>query len=241
MNLDPGTAHAGDDADLADLLAHLPVSADAKRDLLARLGDSVRHYHGLHHVALLWRRHRALGAGLVVREAPWHTLLACAIAFHDAVYDPRRRDSEARSAALWRRARPALDPASVDWVADTVLATADHLGAARRPGMDEAAWQARVWMLDLDLTPLGETPAAFDANTARLRAEYAHLPDAVWSEGRRAFLRGLASRGTLYRSPVIAAAFDAPARANLAREIAAGTAEAAAVTGWTVPVARDER
>lgn len=212
-----GTGRAGDAATLTDLFAHLPVSPDAKRDLLARLGDPARHYHGLHHVALLWRRHGALSVGLPVRRAPWHTLLACAIAFHDAVYDPRRRDSEARSAALWRASRPALDPAAVEWVAGTISATADHLGAGPEPGMDAAAWGARAWMLDLDLTPLGEVGAEFDANTDRLRAEYAHLSDAAWSAGRRAFLLGLAAYGALYRSPAIAAAFEAPARANLAR------------------------
>lgn len=217
---------SAEDPDLADLFARLPVAPGAKQDLLARLGDPARRYHGLHHVALLWRRHRAYGAGSDLCGPPWHGLLACAIAFHDAVYDPRRHDSEARSAAVWRESRPALDPAAVEWVAGTVLATADHLGAGPEPGMDAAAWRARVWMLDLDLTPLGEAPAEFEANTARLRAEYAHLSDAAWAAGRRAFLRGVASRGALYRSPALAAAFEVPARANLTREIAAADARA---------------
>ena len=208
----------GDAESIADLLAYIPVRPGVKQDLLARLSDPGRRYHGLHHVALLWQRHRVLGAGLPVTGAPWHALLACAVGFHDAVHDPQRRDSEARSAALWRAARPALDPAGVEWVAGTILATADHLGARPEPGMDGAAWAARAWMLDLDLTPLGEARAVFEANTALLREEYAHLSDAAWTEGRCGFLRRLAAHGGLYRSPAIAAVFDGPTRANLVRE-----------------------
>ena len=96
-------------------------------------------------------------------------MIACAIAFHDAIYDPQRRDNEARSATLWRSAEPALAPWEIDWVAGTILATADHLGAQPDPGMAEDAWRARLWMLDLDLTPLGGSWDAFDANTSKLR------------------------------------------------------------------------
>jgi len=76
---------------------------------------------------------------------------------------------------LWRAASPALEAGEIDWVGETILATADHLNAAPDPGMAPDAWQARVWMLDLDLTPLGAAEPDFIANTGRLREEYAHL------------------------------------------------------------------
>ena len=211
-----------DDAALiADLFAHVPVTPTAREDVLARMAGPDRHYHGLGHLATLWQRHLSHGAGLPVREPPWHRRIACAIAFHDAVYDPTRRDNEAASAALWRNAAPALAPWETDWVAGTILATADHLGAAPEPGMAPEAWEARLWMLDLDLSPLGESEATFNANTSGLRAEYAHLDDAAWASGRLGFLRALSGRGPLFRHPVLAAAFEAPTRANLARELAA--------------------
>ena len=212
-----------DDAALiADLFAQVPVDRAAREDVVARMGGPDRRYHGLGHLATLWRRHLRLGAGLPVRGAPWHRLIACAITFHDAVYDATRRDNEAASAALWRKAAPALAARDAEWVAGTILATADHLGAAPDPGMAPEAWEARLWMLDLDLSPLADAPDAFDANTAALRLEYAHLDDAAWVSGRRGFLRALSGRGPLFRHPVLAAAFEAPMRANLARVLAAG-------------------
>lgn len=201
-----------------DLMAHVPVTEAAAADLRARLEGADRHYHGMAHVELLWRRHLRYGAGLPVSAAPWHGWIACAIAFHDAIYDATRADNEQASAALWRAAAPALPSEGIEWVAGTILATSDHLGAAPEPAMPAAAWQARVWMLDLDLTPLGEVRAVFNANTDLLRREFAHLSDAQWEQGRAAFLRKMVGVPRLYRTPVLHDAFEAQARANLAAD-----------------------
>lgn len=203
---------------LAPILALVPVPDAAKAALRARLAEPSRHYHGTAHIALLWQRHLAHGIGLSVQAPPWHTLLACAIAYHDAIYDAARRDNEARSAELWRAAAPALPPDQVAWVADTILATANHLAARPASGMAPDAWAARQWMLDLDLTPLGEAPDIFDANSAALRREFAHLPDAEWTAGRAAFLRSIAAVPRLFRTPALHEQYEAAARANFARE-----------------------
>jgi predicted metal-dependent HD superfamily phosphohydrolase len=200
------------------ILALVPVPDAAKTELRARLAEPTRHYHGTAHIALLWQRHLAHGAGLSVQSPPWHTLLACAIAYHDAIYDAARKDNEARSADLWHAAAPALPADQVEWVAATILATANHLAARPDPGMAADAWAARQWMLDLDLTPLGEAPDIFDANTAALRREFAHLTDEQWTTGRAAFLRSIAATPRLFQTPVLHQAYEPAARANFARE-----------------------
>jgi predicted metal-dependent HD superfamily phosphohydrolase len=208
-------------AALDTLLDCVPVSDATRADLRARLQEPSRSYHNARHVALLWKRHLRYGAGLVVTAEPWHRLIASAIAFHDAVHDPRRRDNEAASAALWRRAQPSLSQDEVEWVAGTIEATASHLSAVPVPGMPEAAWTARLWMLDLDLTPLAEHPAGFAANTKRLRREAAHLPEAEWEAARLDFLRRIAAAPRLFRSDALAAAFERRARANITRQLVA--------------------
>ena len=208
---------------IADLFALVPVAPAMRDDVLARMAGPRRHYHDVGHLAFLWRHHLRYGADLPVCAPPWHRLIASAIAFHDAVYNPLRRDNELESAALWRAAAPDCQPWEVDWVAGTILATADHLGAQPDPNMAPDAWQARLWMLDLDLSALAEAEAGFDINTAKLRAEYAHLDDAAWDSGRRGFLSALSRHATLFRTPLLATAFEAPARSNLARELASIT------------------
>jgi len=86
--------------------------------------------------------------------------------------------------------------------------------------MTGEAWDARLWVLDLDLSPLGAETAISTINTAEIRAEYAHLDDATWVTGRRAFMRSLSRHPALFRTPVLSAAFEARARSNVARELA---------------------
>lgn len=203
---------------LRNLFAIAGLSGTARREVLRRMRDPQRHYHDPGHIALLWRRHRRFG-----RNTPTHAplptrLIACAIAFHDAVYDPMRKDNEKRSAMLWRRCAPAdLPQREVDWVAETIEATANHL--APYPA-DTARERLRLWMLDLDLTPLGEVPPVFARNTHALRQEFRRLPLPDWESGRLRFLRGLNETPRLYRSHVIARSFERQARRNIARELA---------------------
>ena len=204
-------------ATLHDLVVNAALAEYARIDVLRRMGAPGRHYHGLHHLGYLWMRHRRYGTGTPFAGRHLSRLIACAILFHDAVYDPARRDNERRSAALWCRSAPAdLAGRDRDWVAETILATADHL--APRPGRT-LRQRAVLWMLDLDLTPLGEEPNLFARNTRALRVEYRHVAEPEWERQRIGFLRKLHAAPALYRSPPIAAAFGAQARRNIAREV----------------------
>lgn len=204
-------------AALHDLLSTAALSEAARNTVLRQMATSWRHYHGLVHLATLWTRHGRFGTGTpFVAPAPTR-LIACAIAFHDAIYDARRSDNEHRSALLWRRHAPAdLSAANVDWVGATIEATADHLAS---PDATNQCARLRVWLLDLDLTPLGEPPELFARNTRRLRAEYRHLPEPEWQSGRLAFLRKLQAAPVLFRSAPLARAFEQQARRNIAGEL----------------------
>lgn len=203
--------------DIGDLLDRLPVSAQARMDLLRRMRAPGRHYHSDRHLALLWRRHCVFGHGGPFRQPAIERLIASAIAFHDAVLDPGHQGNEVEAAMLWRRqARSAarLAPAEIEWVAVTIEATAQHLAPwPSRTLLD----RARVWMLDLDLTPLGERPKVFTGDVCRLRAEAAHLDEATWHCQRLRYLERYARASRLFRSPVLARVFEARARANLQR------------------------
>jgi len=205
---------------LHELLAAAGLSEPARGAVLRRMGMPGRHYHGLGHLAALWTRHRRFGVGTPFVAPHNNRLIACTIAFHDAIYDVTRRDNELRSALLWRRWAPAgLPAADVLWVFDTILATANHLAVHHAATPRD---RLRLWLLDLDLTPLGEPGESFRRSTRRLRAEFHHLSEAEWDSGRLAFLRRLQAGPALFRSPRLAVAFEAQARRNIARELGDG-------------------
>lgn len=211
--------------ELQDLLEHVPLDDDAKDRLLAEMSRPGRHYHGVGHLATLWRRHRLYAAEAGLDEPEANALLACAIAYHDSVYDVRRGDNEERSADAWLResANSPIDEADRRWVADTILATKDHFGyRADMPRDARAARRerARLWMLDLDLTPLGETREVFDENSRQLRQEFAHMDDDAWQESMKGFRRHVLDAPRIYRSQPLAARFEAAARDNFSRPIA---------------------
>jgi predicted metal-dependent HD superfamily phosphohydrolase len=211
------------------LFDRVPIDAAAKADLVARMTTPDRFYHGLDHLALLWDRHCAYAGQTGFDEMD--RLIACAIAFHDCVYDSRREDNEERSAEVWMNAsrQSGLSGADRLWVAETICATRDHLTYLQTAAIDRAPprnaggclrKRARSWMLDLDLTPLGETPAEFDRNTQMLRREYLHLSERQWQEGQIDFLRRFFEAPRIYASPTLEAVFEAPARRNLEQQLA---------------------
>ncbi|MDO9711272.1 HD domain-containing protein [Paracraurococcus lichenis] len=202
-----------------DLLGMLDLPAPVRADLLRRMGEPWRGYHGMRHLAVLWARHRRFGRSGPMRRPRMAKLIAAAILFHDSVLVPGACDNEARSAELWERAARRLrgfTPAEIAWVADTIRATCDHLNA-RLPHGERGA--ARQWMLDLDLTPIGEDPVTFERNGRELRAEARHLDDATYAEAQRAFLGRMRAAPRMLRHPKLHATFEARARANIGREL----------------------
>lgn len=138
-----------------------------------------------------------------------------AIWYHDAVYDPRAKDNEERSAEWAKRSLTAwgLDGAFVERVVSLIHET-KHTGAA--PSSPDVAV-----LLDADLSVLGADADRYDDYARAIRAEYAFVPDAEYRSGRTAVLQGFLNRPRLYYTDDLFHERDARARANLRREIEA--------------------
>ena len=183
------------------LLARADLSAAANAELRDRYDEPHRGYHDAAHVGLMWLRHLMHGGDPGDRD------MALAILFHDAIYDPLAHDNEERSAAL----AATLLRGDTGWVQEAIRATADHLAYASP--------DCRVLrLLDLDLTPLAETPAVFERNTALLRREYAAVTEPAWRAGRLRVLERFAQTKRLFRTR-LSTIYEAPARENLAAAI----------------------
>jgi predicted metal-dependent HD superfamily phosphohydrolase len=189
-----------------DLLGRLKVGAEERATLAGLWREPWRRYHTAGHAGLLWGRHLAHGGD------PDDLVAAHAIAYHDAVYCVGSPDNESRSVALWRAHAAGLPAELRDSVARAILATADH--AADHDDPDAC------WLVDLDLTPLGEPWPEFKANSRVLRQEMG-TPDDRMIPGQAAFLRRLLALSRIFRSKRNGAelyrVYEATARSNLAR------------------------
>jgi predicted metal-dependent HD superfamily phosphohydrolase len=189
-----------------------PVAVAAAAELGARYGEPHRRYHTGAHVRSVLRDVTVLAAELGLTAAE-RAVVTVAAAAHDVVYDGRSGDDERRSAS-WARdwlTRAGVGPGPVGRVEELVLATTGHAA----PADDLAAWV----LLDADLAILGSDPAAYDRYRAAVRQEYAAVDEPSWRAGRSAVLSKLLARDQLYGTEAGRRRWDAPARANIAREL----------------------
>lgn len=182
-------------------------------ELLARYRQPHRVYHGVHHLVWVVRHVQSLAAEPDVDVVDLGATVAAAF-YHDAVYEPRANDNEARSADI-----AASDLAALGWandrcerVADLVRCTANHSPGAND---DDAAV-----LCDADLAVLATDPADYDAYVTGVRREYAHVDDEGWRTGRTGVLRSFVDREAIYATAPAHRRWEARARANLAAELA---------------------
>lgn len=182
--------------------------ADACLEALRRAWrEPQRHYHSLQHLSEcldLLRAHRD--------SAQRPDELVLALWFHDAVYAPRAKDNEQRSADWARQAldEAGADPATTARIHALILDTAHAADPA--PGDPSL-------LVDIDLAILGAAPERFAEYERQVRAEYAWVPGFLYRYKRRQLLREFAKRDPLYRTPALRERLEEQARINLARAI----------------------
>ena len=195
-------------ADLWRRLGAAGDSAGVYAALDAAYREPARVYHTTEHLADCLLRLDEFPETVAERD-----LVEAAIWFHDAVYQPRSTENEARSAEWAARALGDAGVAAslVQRVLALVLLTR-HL----TPAADSAG---RL-LCDVDLSNLGREAAVFDRFERAIRAEYAWVPEPEYRAGRERILRGFLERHPLYQTEPFRIRYEEPARRNLARALA---------------------
>lgn len=112
-----------------------------------------------------------------------------AAAYHDSVYNVKRKDNEQKSAALMRRQSKNLELFWVETADRLILATETHnLPHGYGPESDCA------YFLDLDMVILGSPEQRYRTYIAGLRKEYGYLSESQWAVGRASFLGKMLQR-----------------------------------------------
>lgn len=176
-------------------------------DLLARLAEPHRRYHGRNHVDFCLREFdqasRLMASPDAVEMALW---------FHDAIYAIGSGDNEEQSARLFLRgAEKSLDDGFANDVATLILATRH-----REPPETDSA----QYTLDIDLASFGRPWPEFMADCHALRNEQTTLSHQEFYRRKCAFLHSLLRREYIYSTPWFRGRYERPARENMTRYIA---------------------
>lgn len=175
--------------------------------LVVAYSEPHRHYHTLEHLGEMFRVVGRLGLN---DPAP----VDLAVWYHDAVYDTRAKDNEARSADLAVRELTTLRiPAEVVEQVRTLVLTTDH--ANPPPAING---QVAV-LLDADLAILGASPERYRRYADDIRKEYDWVPEEAYRSGRAEVLRRVLATPHIYRTGPMVEEGEARARANIQAEL----------------------
>ena len=194
------------------LMESLAVDQEEARrvfaDLVSRYTEKGRYYHNLGHVKELLDTVDELEA-----LATDFTTIRLAVWFHDAIYDPRAKDNEVKSAQYARKTLQALglSPEVVDRVSDLILATITH----QAPDGDI---NTQI-LLDADLAPLGSPETVFKQQSLALRKEFAWLSEEEFQANRARLLTGFLERERIYQTDQLFKSLESQARHNLAKAL----------------------
>jgi len=190
--------------DLLCLWAVDPALADRTfEDICKHYAEPVRFYHTLDHIENMLKTVESIGSHArnlnVVKLATW---------LHDVIYDSRASDNEERSADFAERLCGKFSMPDGRLVASLILKTKTH-----DAGNDT---DAQV-LLDADLAILGASEPAYQTYAAKIRQEYAWVPELDYRQGRCQVLQKFLSRSKIFH---FLSDLEAPARRNVAAEIA---------------------
>lgn len=184
------------------------AAAEAEWRLLrTQYEEPVRAYHNLEHIGQMlhilqmWPGDEAMP-----------TAVSLAVWYHDAVYDPQASDNEAQSAALLAANLTGL-------VADEIVQEAVRLVllTIHHQADEQDVWGRR--MIDADLSNFGSARAQFCQNSAAIRREYAHVPEAAYRAGRQLVLQRFLERQPLFLTQWGRQQWETAARQNIQYEI----------------------
>lgn len=185
--------------------AALQVAGDTSQywfEKLCRLySDHLRSYHTLTHIYEMLQRKEDWGV-----HSP---ALDLAVWFHDAIYLPREKDNEERSAQLFSRfaaeASVAID------VQGWILATKSHSPVDATAG--------ELILLDLDLAILSAEADRYQQYARQIYEEYSWVGESLYRTKRCEVLRGFLAQARLYHSAYASAAMEHSAQRNIQWEI----------------------
>ncbi|RWD71763.1 hypothetical protein [Mesorhizobium sp.] len=185
-----------------------------KSELAALYTAEDRHYHDLSHIeamlALASEYRHLLDDPQAVEAAIW---------FHDAIYDSRAKNNEAKSAELAeKRLAGRIDPDRLARIAAMINATATH---QLPPLRDKDPLNDAALLLDMDLAILGAEPAVFDAYEKAVRLEYGWVEEPMWRAGRAGVLKSFLARPHIFHTAEFQNRFEPKARQNIERSLGA--------------------
>ncbi|MFC6268469.1 HD domain-containing protein [Frigoriflavimonas asaccharolytica] len=172
-------------------------------DLSNFYSQKFRKYHNLDHLQQMFLQYE-----LHLHKLQNPVEVAVAIFYHDIIYKVTANDNEEKSAEY---ARSIFKNCVVDnnIIENLILATKNH----------EARTNDEKWMVDFDLSVLGQEWELYCDYSKKIRKEYRIYPSLIYNPGRRKVLIHFLEKEQIFQTEFYFHKYEAIARANLQKEL----------------------
>lgn len=168
---------------------------------------SNRHYHNLSHIEYMLEKAEQFKSQI----EDYDTLLF-SIFYHDIVYKATRKDNELKSAQLAEKRMMELGvpPEKIKKCFEQIVATQHH-----EPTEDNDT----QYLLDIDMSILGEDSTTYKNYTEKVRREYSIYPNFLYHPGRKKVLQNFLRQDRIFQTEEFFEHFEKQARDNIKDEI----------------------
>ena len=155
-----------------------------RTELIARYNEPHRHYHNIFHINDMLN----ISMGCTQNNPG---IVKFIIWYHDAIYDPTRKDNEEKSAELAiEQLKDHLSSDDVDYIASGVLLTKHQFSSSLLTNDMSLVIDADLYILSHDW--------CYTAYARAIRKEYSHLNDVEYIAGRKQFLQKMLCKNSYY-------------------------------------------
>lgn len=176
-------------------------------NLLERHSEKQRHYHDLSHLynlyLLIIEYQHLLKKPILIEAAIW---------FHDAIYIPKNKNNEVKSAELAVEILQGKKlPFAINDLKLLIESTVKH-----QPLKKDSDFH---YFLDFDLGILAVPSDIYQKYVAAIRQEYSMYPNFLYKIGRKKVLKSFLKRERIYFSSDFFEKYEGAARENILQEI----------------------
>ncbi|MCK5812736.1 MAG: hypothetical protein KAH03_00690 [Cocleimonas sp.] len=175
--------------------------------LVKNYNESHRYYHTLSHIHLCLEEYdeikEDLNDSFSVEIALW---------FHDITYLPKENDNEEKSSIY---AKNSLS--KVDAERKLIKKVCNLIQSTKHPSCPKTLDEK--YIVDIDLSIMGAPSEIYTRYSNQIRKEYSHVPDFLYSCGRKKFLNTLLTLKYIYHTEHFKNKYELTARENIRNEI----------------------
>ena len=152
------------------------------------------------------------GLDKVKDEIENYQIISFSVFYHDVIYDASSKSNEEKSAQFSEKHLQQLGLGSefIEKVSDQIMATKFH---QKSEDIDTN------YLLDADLSVLGQKPEKYAEYTQKVRKEYSIYPDFLYNPGRKKVLQHFLESESIFKTAYFKEKYEQQARKNILSEI----------------------